>query len=129
MGVEAIALAAAALVAEGALGEAGRAAWEGMGRMMSLLRSRLSGSPQAELALSAVESDPRDEVAQQMLGDRILAAMSSDGEFRARLEAIVNEAQRSESTAAVVARSVSDYRGARIGKVVNVDTVNGNLNF
>jgi hypothetical protein len=76
-----------------------------------------------------VESDPHDEVAQQVLSNRILTAMSSDEEFRVLLEAIVNEAQRDESTATVVARSVSDYRGARIGKVVNVDTVNGNLNF
>ncbi|MFE5831631.1 hypothetical protein ACFQ8W_15440 [Streptomyces sp. NPDC056508] len=128
MDVEAVALAAAALVAEGALGEAGRATWEGLARMTSLLRSRLPGQ-QAEVALSAVESRPRDEAAQQVLSDRIITAMSVDEDFRAQVEALVSEAQRNETTANVVARSVNDYRGARIGKVVNVDTVNGNLNF
>ncbi|WP_420076905.1 hypothetical protein ACOAKG_27130 [Streptomyces sp. JL3001] len=129
MGIEAVAMATAALIAQGFLSEAGRATWDGMGRMMEVVRSKFSRNQEAQAALVAVERGPGDSDAQRLLAAQIMAESSEDLSFRTRLETLVNEAQENPSMAPIVARIVNDYRGANIGKLVNIDTVNGDLNF
>ncbi|MFB8244752.1 hypothetical protein ACFC5X_06800 [Streptomyces sp. NPDC055952] len=125
MELEAIAMAGAALAAQGFFGEAGRVSWAGVGRLVTTIRSRLNGSYAASSALTAVEEEPEDSVAQQELGNQLLSLMLQDMRFRAQMEQFVRAAQQSGAIPA----TKNDYRGATIEKVVNVETVNGDLNF
>ncbi|MFD8348445.1 hypothetical protein ACFV1X_05730 [Streptomyces coelicoflavus] len=127
MEIEAVAMAGAALAAQGFFGEAGRASWAGIGRLMATLRSRLSGSPVGQSALAAVEEQPESSVAQQELGTQIMNFMIEDARFREQMEELIHKAQK--DGAVTVAKTMNDYRGATIDKVVNVETVNGDLNF
>jgi hypothetical protein len=128
MEIEAVAMATAALVGQGFLSEAGRATWDGMGRMMTVIRSRFSRSQEAQSALIAVENNPTSTDAQRILASRIMAALSQDSAFLAQLESLVTDAQEDPATASIVANNINDYRGANIGKLVNIETVNGDLN-
>jgi hypothetical protein len=127
MEIEAIAMAGAALAAQGFFGEAGRVSWAGLGRLVTTIRSRLNGSYEASSALTAVEEQPEDSAAQQELGSQLLSLMLQDIRFREQMEQFVRAAQQSGAIPAT--KTTNDYRGATIEKVVNVETVNGDLNF
>ncbi|MDN3266519.1 hypothetical protein [Streptomyces sp. MA15] len=127
MEIEAIAMASAALAAQGFFGEGGRASWAGIGRVIAAIRSRLTGSHIGQSALAAVEENPEDLSSQRELGHQIMTFMTEDAAFREHMENLIREAH--QAGAITMTKNMNDYRGATIDKIVNVETVNGDLNF
>ncbi len=53
--------------------------------------------------------------------------MTEDAAFREHMENLIREAH--QAGAITMTKNMNDYRGATIDKIVNVETVNGDLNF
>ncbi len=59
----------------------------------------------------------------------MLAAIAErDSQFHDYIAEVVEEVRRNGNMPQVV-KNYDDFRSANIGKIVNVETVNGNLNF
>ncbi|MFB7296563.1 hypothetical protein [Streptomyces rubiginosohelvolus] len=128
MEIDPIAIASASLIAQAFLGEAGRSAWSGAGRMISSVRNRFSGTQTATATLAVVQQDPNDAQAVDDLALLISSGMQRDMQFRELMESFIEEAIAHGEVPRQV-RNYTDLRNAKVGKVVNVDTVNGDLNF
>jgi len=121
----ATALAAAALVAKGALesvgGEAGRSSWAGWGRLVERLRDRFGGDGEATEALERVRQNPEDEATVAQLQRLILAYALRDQQFEADITALVDEAK---------AAGAGDSRGSVNATVIkNATTFNEKVQF
>jgi hypothetical protein len=123
--VTATAVAAAALVAKGALesagGEAGRSSWAGLGRLVERLRNRFGGDDEATDALDRVRQNPDDEATVAQLQRLILSYALRDQQFEADIRALVEEAK---------AGGAADNRGSVNATVIkNVTTFNEKVEF
>lgn len=102
--VTAAAVAAAALVAKGALesagGEAGHSSWAGLTRLVERLRARFGGDSEATATLDRVRERPGDETAVAALGRLIHAYALRDQQFEADLRTLVTEANTAEAAGA-----------------------------
>ncbi|MFJ3655497.1 hypothetical protein ACIPPR_19615 [Streptomyces nigra] len=128
MEIATLAMASATIIAQGFLGEAGKNAWDGGRRFLTVIRGRFRGNGEVSTALARVEEDPTNSEAVDTLALLLASAAERDAQFRDFIAEAVAEARRDGSAPQAV-RNYSDFRNASIGKVVNVDTVNGNLNF
>ncbi|MBK3546019.1 hypothetical protein JHN56_23520 [Streptomyces sp. MBT60] len=79
-------------------------------------------------ALTRVEGNPGDSEAVNILAIALAATAERDEQFRQIIGTAVEEA-RQDRNAPQAVRNYSDFRDANIEKVVNIDTVHGNLNF
>lgn len=125
-----VAAGAAVLLAskggEALAGEAGKAAWAGLGRLWELVRAKFAGDPQAERALAAVEAQPGDAGRVQQLAESLVAHARSDPQFEVALQRLVADARQDPAVGPMVVQ-VHDY--ASIGKVVTFGTVHGDVSF
>ncbi|MYR38302.1 hypothetical protein GTX14_20170 [Streptomyces sp. SID4944] len=128
MEIATLAMASATIIAQGFLGEAGKNAWDGAGRLLSAVRSRFRGDPQMATALTRVEENPEDSDAVDALAVMLAAIAERDSQFHDYIAEVVEEVRRNGNMPQVV-KNYDDFRSANIGKIVNVETVNGNLNF
>ncbi|MFG2265170.1 hypothetical protein [Streptomyces sp. NPDC048720] len=128
MDIANLAMASATIIAQGFLGEAGKNAWDGGRKFLTAVRTRFRGNGEVGTALARVEEDPTDSDAVNALAFLLASVAERDAQFRGFIAEAVTEARRDGSAPQLV-RNYSDFRNASIGKVVNVDTVNGNLNF
>lgn len=128
MELDPIAITSASVIAQGFLGEAGRSAWSGVERMISTVRDRFSGNQEATATIASVEQDPNNTEAINALALLIESGIARDMQFRQLMAAFVEEAQAQGGMPNQV-RNYTDFRSAHIEKAVNIDTVNGDLNF
>lgn len=100
--VTATAVAAAALVAKGALesaaGEAGRSSWAGVTRLVGRIRARFGSDGEATAALAQAQENPGDEAAVDALRRLIHSYALRDAQFEADLQALVTEARAAGTT-------------------------------
>ncbi|WP_200741098.1 hypothetical protein [Streptomyces sp. MBT60] len=128
MEITALAIASATIIAQGFLGEAGKNSWDGAARLLSAVRNRFRGDQNMTAALTRVEGNPGDSEAVNILAIALAATAERDEQFRQIIGTAVEEA-RQDRNAPQAVRNYSDFRDANIEKVVNIDTVHGNLNF
>jgi hypothetical protein len=129
MPADPVMITAAALVAKGfetAAGEAGRSAWTGMGRLLGLVRNKLRGDRQGQQALASVETAPANQASVETLAEIIASHATKDHQFREMLRELVVDAEQHPTIGRFVVE-VSEQ--AKIGKLVNIDTVHGDVSF
>ncbi|MBC9729376.1 hypothetical protein H8R17_32755 [Streptomyces sp. TRM68367] len=94
--VTATVVAAAALVAKGALesagSEAGRSSWAGAARLVERVRTRFGDDTEATAVLDQVQLAPDDEAAVEALRRLIHSYVLRDPQFEADIKALVTEA-------------------------------------
>ncbi|MEU8361475.1 hypothetical protein AB0C27_36215 [Nonomuraea sp. NPDC048882] len=129
MDIALLASAAAALVAQGFLSEAGASTWVSVERMVASLRARFTGESSAQAALERVQAQPEDETSVDQLAIHVARAMKSDTHFADAVKEFVESEGQDPRGSQVISRVYNDYRNAQIGKVVNVETVHGDMNF
>jgi hypothetical protein len=127
MDLEVAASASAVLLAQGFLSEAGSSAWQGVARLLDVVRSRLNGNVRAQTSLQDLELAPHNQRAVNSLTSWIAAFMRDDPDFLEEVTRIIRE--EVEGGSQVFARTYNDYQGSKIDKVVNIETVTGDLNF
>jgi uncharacterized membrane protein YebE (DUF533 family) len=90
--------AAAVLLAtksgEALAGEAGKAAWSGLGRLLGLVRARFAGDPQAVAVLEAAQAQPSEEARVRRLAETLVQHAEGDQEFLSALSGLVEQARR-----------------------------------
>ncbi|WP_406446871.1 hypothetical protein OHB14_50250 [Streptomyces sp. NBC_01613] len=123
--ITATAVAAAALVAKGALesagGEAGRSSWAGAARLVERVRLRFGGDREATAALDRARQNPDDEATVDTLQQLIHSYVLRDPQFEADIKALVTEANAAKAV---------DGRGAVNATVIkNVTTFNEKVEF
>ncbi|WP_146104101.1 hypothetical protein [Nonomuraea solani] len=129
MDIALLASAAAALIAQGFLSEAGASTWASVERMVVTIRDRFTGESSAQAALERVQAQPEDEASVDQLAIQVARAMQSDTDFADMVKDFVECEGRDPRGSQVISRVYNDYKGAQIGKVVNVETVHGDMNF
>jgi hypothetical protein len=124
-----VAITAATLLAtkavEGFAGEAGAGLWRGFGRLVELVRSKFAQDPVATAALERVQSRPGDQTGLVELAEA-LRNHSQDADFGSQLAELVDQARRDPTVGRFVTQV---YGNAKVGKLVNVDTVQGDFNM
>jgi len=86
------------------------------------IKRRLTGDPYDEQLLDGVAADPRSESRARNLRDRIAELMEADAEFRAEVEALVQDAERAGATAVSAAGS-GITAGGNVSQVAGGDAV------
>jgi hypothetical protein len=122
--------AAAVLLAtsggESLAGEAGKAAWAGLGRLVTLVRAKFADDRPAVQALEVAQGHPTDPAPVQRLAETLVQHGDRDPGFLQALAQLVEEARR-DPVAGPALVQVNDY--ASIGRVVSIGTVHGNVSF
>jgi hypothetical protein len=125
---EPAAITAATLLAtkalEGFAGQVGETTWAGMSRLMDLVRHKVTGHRQAEVALRQVQQHPEDSKRVWELGELLATFAAQDDAFHRELAALVADA-RSDPTIGPLAAQV--YGQARVGQLTNIGQIIGNV--
>jgi hypothetical protein len=128
--IDLTATAAATLFAQAAIqgfgGQAGQGVWDGMGRLVGVIRDRLDGQARDHEVLDQVTTAPDDERKVEALAAVLRSHAAESPDFHRVLAGLVAEAQREPS----LGRFVTEVSGdARVGKLTNIDTVHGDVSF
>jgi hypothetical protein len=119
--IEPAAITAATLLASKALealgGKAGESTWAGLGRLVTLVRRKVTGHRQAEVALAEIEQHPDDQAGICRLAEILAALGAQDAGFHRELAALVADARR-DPVVGLLATQV--YGQAQVGQLVNV---------
>jgi tetratricopeptide (TPR) repeat protein len=119
--IEPVAITAATLLATKALealgGKFGEHTWGGMGRLIALVRRKVTGHQPAETALSEVERHPDDQDRIRALAELLAALAAQDAAFHRELAALVSDARRDPSIGSL---ATLVYGQAQVGQVLNV---------
>ncbi|MGH3802496.1 MAG: hypothetical protein ACRDTD_20695, partial [Pseudonocardiaceae bacterium] len=73
--------------------EAGKRAWAGMGKMVTLIRAKFASDAEASAALAAAEAAPSDQSRVDSLAASIDRHVSADPGFRSAVTELVREAE------------------------------------
>jgi uncharacterized membrane protein len=107
-------------------GDLGHAAASALKKMVGLVRRKLRGDDSAQAALAAAEKSAQDPASAHALAAPLDAAVKSDGEFRSQLEELVKTLQSDPG----IGQFVTTVSGnAQVGKITNIGSVTGNVNF
>jgi hypothetical protein len=128
--IDLTATAAATLFANAAIqgmgGQVGQGVWEGMGRLVSIIRGKLGGEARGQEVLDQVETAPDDQDKVDALAALLESHAAESPGFYRDLAGLVAEAER----APAVGRFVTEVTGnARVSKLTNIDTVHGDVSF
>jgi len=119
--IEPAAITAAALLATKALealgGKVGEHTWAEMGRLIALVRHKVTGHQPAETALSEVERHPDDQNRIRTLAELLAALAAQDATFHRELAALVADARRDPLIGSLATRV---YGQAQVGQLLNV---------
>jgi hypothetical protein len=121
-----LAEATGVLLAKGAATEAGKSAWSGIKRLSTLVRDKLSQQPEGASPLESLEGAPDDLGIRQVLTAAVAGAAESDRDFRKALEDLVAEAERDTTVGRIVTQV---FGSGRVGKVTNIEQVQGDVTF
>ncbi|MGY5130890.1 hypothetical protein ACWGJW_00420 [Streptomyces nigrescens] len=123
--ITATAVAAAALVAKGALesagGEAGRSAWQGVTQLVERIKQRFGGDSDATAALGLALHSPDDEQAVDALRHLIHTYMLRDPQFGADVTRLVD--------ASVSAQAAKGTGSVNAAVIKNATTFNEKVEF
>jgi hypothetical protein len=126
---DATSLTAAALVAsayQAFATEAGKAGWAGLRHVIDLVRGKLSNDGRGQEALAEVETSPGDVDRVRQLADVLEMHLVNSPDFGRELAALISTAEADP----VVGPMVTQVSGnARVGKLVVINTVNGDVSF
>ncbi|MYV61144.1 hypothetical protein GTW37_18390 [Streptomyces sp. SID4931] len=129
MDIELVAATSSVLLAQGFLTEAGASVWQGATALLETVRRRFQGNNNVESTLERLEQNPRNEAVMAMMTHWLAAAMLEDAQFFNTVRNFVEQAPNSSVNSETITKVHNDYRNAKIGKIVNVETVHGDLNF
>jgi tetratricopeptide (TPR) repeat protein len=119
--IEPAAITAATLLATKALealgGKAGEHTWTGMGRLIALVRRKVTGYQPAETALTEVERHPDDHDRIRALAEQLAALAAQDAAFHRELAALISDARRDPSIGSLATRV---YGQAQVGQLLTV---------
>jgi hypothetical protein len=125
MGLEALAIAVASLLASGALKtfgeEAGTAAWAGLSRLARRVRAQFQGDQGALQALEETEAQPTEDHVRD-LANHVLRHLQTNPQFRADVEALIDEEKSDPRDGGKVSRILE---GATVGTVVIISPSEG----
>lgn len=122
-------ITAAALVAvacQDLVGEAAKSTWEGLGRVAGLIRGKLESDSAGRQALSRVEAEPTDSQRVWDLIDVLDPHVCGDPAFRRALADIIADLSGQPTIGQFITQISGD---ARVGKLVVIDTVHGDVSF
>jgi hypothetical protein len=127
-----LALAAATLIAtgaaEGAAAALGEAVRGGIGRISQAVRARFTGDPAVEESLTRLEAKPDSQARAAELAENLKERLDADPAFADELERLLAELPDDASVpGASFVTTVKD--NARVGKVTNIQRVQGNVQF
>jgi hypothetical protein len=122
--------AAVALLAgnamEGLGGEVGRSAWTGLGRLLGLVRRKLTREPTGMAALGRLESGQIEPADLVVLVELLRFHAERDRQFATALRELVSEASADPAGARFLTVVRDD---ARVGKLVTIERVDGDVTF
>ncbi|MFI7114481.1 hypothetical protein ACIBK9_49790 [Nonomuraea sp. NPDC050227] len=111
---------------DGVTGEMGRETWNGMKRLVELVRDRLSGDDSAQEVISGVEAGNDVPEAARSLAEVLDRHAASDPAFRRTLAELIGEGMADPAAGRMVTQI---YGNAEVGKVVTIGTVTGDVSF
>ncbi|MFJ8346006.1 hypothetical protein ACIQ9J_06470 [Streptomyces sp. NPDC094153] len=129
MDIELVAATSSALLAQGFLAEAGKRTWQGTTALLETIRRRFQGNRSVESTLERLEQEPRNEAALTTMTHLLTASMMNDAQFFRTLRELVEQAPNTSISPEFVSKIYNNYQNARIEKIVNIETVHGDLNF
>ncbi|MGI8330386.1 hypothetical protein ACRYCC_10505 [Actinomadura scrupuli] len=103
----------AAKYAEGVAGEAGKVTWTGITSLRSRVRAAVSDDEKAQADLEVLESGDTTKTA--AIATAIEGKVSRDEELRRDLSRMIEDASKSQSTAAIVAHAYDTAKQINIG--------------
>jgi hypothetical protein len=123
-----LALTAAALVAKQALeaasGEAGKTAWQALGRIAQTIRGWFAGDREAAGTLDRLEAKPTSQARAAELAEVLQPRLEADPRLVAELTRLVEQARADPQTASFVT-TVQD--NARVGRITNIGQITGDV--
>jgi hypothetical protein len=123
-----LALTAAALVAKKALeaasGEAGKTAWQALGRIAHTIRGWFAGDQEATETLDRLEAKPTSPARTAELAEVLQPRLEADPRLVAELTRLVEQAKVDPQTASFVT-TVQD--SARVGRITNIGQITGDV--
>jgi hypothetical protein len=125
-----VALTAAGLVAKQALeaagGEAGKTAWQALGRIAQTIRGWFAGDQEVTETLDRLEAKPESQARSAELAEVLTPRLAADPRLVAELTRLVDQAKRDPQTASFVT-TVQD--NARVGRITNIGQVTGDVHL
>lgn len=106
---------------------AGDAAVAALKRLSHAVRVRLARRRDGTQVLDAAEAQPDDDAGTQQLAAALDTEIGADPGFAEVLRALVEEARAADPSIAKFITRVE--AGAQVGKIVNIDTVQGDVNI
>lgn len=125
-----IAITAATLVAkwaaEGMVKEAAKSAWEGLKKIYDAVRVKFTGDKESSEVLHRLEEKPTSEGRTKELAEVLDERLKADPAFAKELRDLVKEAGTQPATSSFVTQVMDN---ARVGKVINIETIYGGAKF
>lgn len=125
-----IAITAATLVAkwaaEGMVKEAAKSAWEGLKKIYDAVRVKFTGDKESSEVLQRLEQKPASEARTHELAEVLDERLKADPAFAKELRHLVEEAGARPATSSFVTQVMDN---ARVGKITNIGTITGPVNF
>jgi hypothetical protein len=125
-----LALTAAALIAKQALeaasGEAGKTAWQALGRIAPTIRGWFVGDPEATETLDRLEAKPQSQARTAELAEVLTPRLEADPQLVAELTRLVEQAKADPQTASFV---TTVQNKARVGKLTNIGQITGDVHL
>jgi hypothetical protein len=125
-----LALTAAGLVAKKALeaasGEAGKTAWQALGRIAQTIRGWFADDREATETLDRLEAKPTSQARTAELAEVLQPRLDADPRLVAELTRLVEETKADPQTAAFVT-TVQD--NARVGRITNIGQITGDVHL
>ena len=119
--IEPVAITAATLLATKALealgNKTGETTWAGLGRLLELVRSKLTGHRQGEAALTGIAQHPANRDRILRLAEILAGFGNQDPDFHRQLAALVTEARDDPVVGSLATQA---YSWAQIGQVLHI---------
>ncbi|PWE53669.1 hypothetical protein DEM27_24300 [Metarhizobium album] len=126
--MEPIAIAAATLAAkwaaESIVKEAAKSAFTSLKPVYDWIVVNLRGRPASEAVLDNLAMQPNETTTIEAVALIVNEAIQKDPALKSNLDALLERAKQDDATHSFV---VQVFEGARVGKIVTIGTVNGNV--
>ncbi|MGW4364107.1 hypothetical protein ACWEKT_00560 [Nocardia takedensis] len=106
--------------------EAGRRTWAGLGKLVTLIRSKFSGDEEATASLAEAQAAPADPAAAEALAASIDRHVQTDPGFHAAVSELLRDAEGDPLVGSIVTKVSGN---AQVGKLVNITEVHGDVSF
>jgi hypothetical protein len=111
-------------VADGLVGDAADSAVKGAKKLFESIKKKFAGNRDAEASVAKLEAAPEDPAAHAEVEKHLAAAMATDPDFAAELESELTQIANTKADLAFVNNVQGD-----VGKLVQINTVQGNVSF